>query len=207
MSVREYIGARYVPLFGRTGEDSIVWDNTGTYEPLTVVLYQGNSYTSRQYVPIGIDITNTDYWAETGSYNAQVEQYRNEVLSFDNRITTNASAISDVNDALPIADFDDINTVKNYIDDNISNVSADVSTLSDILPASAFSNVNTVKNYIDSSISESSGKNDFYYMENVDKPYIYIDATNGNDSNGDGTTNSPFASIEKAFDYARNKNW
>ena len=79
--------------------------------------------------------------------------------------------------------------------------------MSDILPASAFSNVNTVKNYIDSSISESSGKNDFYYMENVDKPYIYIDATNGNDSNGDGTTNSPFASIEKAFDYARNKNW
>lgn len=93
MAVRQYIGARYVPIFGRKGEDSIQWDNTGTYEPLTVVLYQGNSYTSRQFVPVGIEITNEDYWAETGNYNAQVEQYRQEVLGFDGRITQNASDI------------------------------------------------------------------------------------------------------------------
>lgn len=94
MAVRQYIGARYVPIFGRKGEDSIQWDNTGTYEPLTVVLYQGNSYTSRQFVPVGIDITNEDYWAETGNYNAQVEQYRQEVLGFDDRITENEGDIS-----------------------------------------------------------------------------------------------------------------
>ena len=93
MAVRQYIGARYVPIFGRRGEDSIEWDNTGTYEPLTVVLYQGNSYTSRQFVPVGIDITNEDFWAETGNYNAQIEQYRQEVLGFDERITQNASDI------------------------------------------------------------------------------------------------------------------
>ena len=52
MSVREYIGARYVPIFGRKGEESIIWDNSAPYEPLTVVLHQGNSYTSRQFVPI-----------------------------------------------------------------------------------------------------------------------------------------------------------
>ena len=88
MSVREYIGARYVPIFGRKGEESIIWDNSAPYEPLTVVLYQGNSYTSRQFVPIGIDILNQDYWAETGSYNAQVEQYRQEVLTFKGRLDT-----------------------------------------------------------------------------------------------------------------------
>lgn len=87
MAVRQYIGARYVPIFGRPEEQSIEWDNTGTYEPLTVVLYQGNSYTSRQFVPVGIDITNEDYWAETGNYNAQVEQYRREVLGFDGDIS------------------------------------------------------------------------------------------------------------------------
>lgn len=85
---RQYIGSRYVPIFGRVGEDSIAWDNTGSYEPLTIVLHQGNSYTSRQYVPAGVAITNTDYWAETGNYNAQIEQYRNEVLAFGNRIDT-----------------------------------------------------------------------------------------------------------------------
>ena len=76
MSVREYIGARYVPVF--VGE----WDNTKTYEPLSIVQYLGNSYTSRQYVPTGIAITNNDFWAETGNYNAQVEAYRAEVLQF-----------------------------------------------------------------------------------------------------------------------------
>ena len=43
------------------------------------MLYQGNSYTSRQYVPIGVDILNEEYWANTGNYNAQVEAYRQEV--------------------------------------------------------------------------------------------------------------------------------
>ena len=78
MAVREYIGARYVPIFGRVGEESIEWDNTKPYEPLTIVLNDGNSYTSRQYVPVGIDIDNEEYWALTGNYNAQVELYRRE---------------------------------------------------------------------------------------------------------------------------------
>ena len=90
MSVREYIGARYVPLFA----DPIDWDSTKTYEPLTVVYNQGNSYTSRQYVPAGIDISNDTYWAKTGNYNAQIEQYRSEVATFDDRITTNETAIT-----------------------------------------------------------------------------------------------------------------
>lgn len=77
----QYIGARYVPIFGRKGETTIEWDNNAPYEPLTIVLHEGNSYTSRQYVPTGIDITNTDFWAETGNYNAQIEQYRKEVES------------------------------------------------------------------------------------------------------------------------------
>lgn len=75
MAVTQYIGLRYVPLFA----DPLAWDNTRTYEPLTIVLYQGASYTSRQAVPTGIDISNEDYWALTGNYNAQVEQYRTEV--------------------------------------------------------------------------------------------------------------------------------
>ena len=80
VGTRQYVGARYVPIFGRRGEASIVWDNTAPYEPLTIVLYQGNSFTSRQYVPEGVEITNEEFWAETGNYNAQIEQYRQEVL-------------------------------------------------------------------------------------------------------------------------------
>lgn len=100
---RQYIGSRYVPIFGRVGEASCDWDNTGDYEPLTIVLYQGNSYTSRQFVPAGADINNTDYWVLTGNFNAQVEQYRLRLV--------------DVENAMPIADFDSTNTIKKYIDD------------------------------------------------------------------------------------------
>lgn len=87
--VREYIGARYVPVFANPAE----WDNTRGYEPLTIVLHQGNSFTSTQYVPTGVDIDNTEYWLETGNWNAQIEAYREEVLRFDGRITQNADGI------------------------------------------------------------------------------------------------------------------
>ena len=87
--VTQYVGARYVPLFA----EPLEWDKTKAYEPLTIVLYKGNSYTSRQYVPVGVELTNESFWAETGNYNAQVEQYRQEVKSFDGRITANANAI------------------------------------------------------------------------------------------------------------------
>lgn len=86
MAVREYIGARYVPLFA---DDP--WTNTVAYEPLTIVLNEGNSYTSRQYVPIGIDISNEEFWALTGNFNAQVEAYRKEVQDVKNGLETEIS--------------------------------------------------------------------------------------------------------------------
>lgn len=90
--VRQYIGARYVPLFADPAE----WDNTKTYEPLTIVLHKGNSYTSRQYVPTGIDINNNEYWALTGNYNAQVEAYRQTAQSALDKATTNETNINNI---------------------------------------------------------------------------------------------------------------
>lgn len=84
MATTQYIGARYVPLFA----EPIEWDKTKQYEPLTIVTHNGNSYTSRQFVPTGIEITNETFWALTGNYNAQIEQYRKEVTAYDGRITT-----------------------------------------------------------------------------------------------------------------------
>lgn len=91
--VRQYIGARYVPLFADPAE----WDNTKTYEPLTIVLHKGNSYTSRQYVPAGIDINNNEYWALTGNYNAQIEAYRAETQANTSKFA--AMGIDNTNDA------------------------------------------------------------------------------------------------------------
>lgn len=76
-TVREYIGARYVPVFA----NPLQWSSENTYEPLTIVTDQGNSYTSTQYVPAGIELTNETFWVNTGNYNAQIEAYRQEVLN------------------------------------------------------------------------------------------------------------------------------
>lgn len=112
--VREYIGARYVPVFA----DPVEWSDTRAYEPLTIVTYQGASYTSARYIPTGIPISDESYWVRTFDFDAQVEAYRTETrkvasdlanetqarISGDdglsNRISAEATARQDADDAL-----------------------------------------------------------------------------------------------------------
>lgn len=135
VGTRQYIGARYVPLFGRKGESSIAWDNTKPYEPLTIVTYNGDSYTSRTYVPTGIDILNTDYWVLSGAYNAQVEAYRQEVVQLQ---TDWGEWKSDTEDDL-----------EQWKSDTIEDFEEAIDNIPQILPSSAFSSSKTVKSYID----------------------------------------------------------
>lgn len=120
MAVTQYIGSRYVPLFA----DPIEWSSANTYEPLTIVLHEGNSYTSKQAVPKGIDIANESFWAETGNYNAQIEAYRRETAraqeTADEAENAAQSAQSDIDTLLPKSAFSENLTVKKYIDDSIN---------------------------------------------------------------------------------------
>ena len=70
---RQYIGARYVPILGGA------WDRNKSYEALTIVQANNNSYTSKKQVPPGVDITNSEYWVVTGNFNGQVEEYRQQL--------------------------------------------------------------------------------------------------------------------------------
>lgn len=106
--VRQYVGARYVPMFANPLE----WSDTREYEPLTIVTWQGNSYTSMQYVPTGIEITNTAYWALTGNFNAQVEAYRAEVKAVSAQVEVYRAEVKDVSTKVEayraeVEDFDD----------------------------------------------------------------------------------------------------
>ena len=78
---RQYVGARYVPKI--MGE----WNKALQYEALSVVTYMGNSFTSKVPVPANVEIDNTDYWINTGNYNAQVEAYRKETEDVANDLT------------------------------------------------------------------------------------------------------------------------
>ena len=89
-----YVGHRYVPkIFGE-------WDKSKNYEALSIVTHQGVSYTSRQGVPVGIEIENGDYWVATGNYNTQVENYRSEVKEIKKTLVDVSSSIDETNDNL-----------------------------------------------------------------------------------------------------------
>lgn len=68
MAVRQYIGARYVPLYA--GD----WDSTKNYEPLTIVTdANGNSFTSIKDVPAGTALTDRNYWIQTSSFSGAID--------------------------------------------------------------------------------------------------------------------------------------
>ena len=147
MAVTQYIGARYVPLFA----DPMQWDSTKTYEPLTVVYNEGNSYTSRQYVPAGIQIDDDAYWALTGNYNAQIEQYRAEVAQYDGRIK-----VVEGDTAQLKTDVSQLKTGTEQLDTELTETKADVAantssitsineTLTTIAPLDAVPTMNSTK--------------------------------------------------------------
>ena len=163
-----YTGMRYVPIIGRRGESSAAWDNTAPYEPLTIVTYSNESYTSRQYVPAGVAITNTDYWVKTGAYNAQIAELQDAlpIAQFDSENTVK-DYVDELASFIPATDFDNDNTVKAYIDgfadllpssafDSVNTVRGAINEVKDVLPFTDFDDTNTVKKYIDDNLGLST---------------------------------------------------
>ena len=143
MSVREYIGARYMPVFS----DPIQWDAANSYEPLTVVMNLGTSYVSRRSVPAGIPVTDENYWVRWADYNAQLEEYIRQVNLYSERITTLEGDVSNIEgDVSNIeGDITDIDTAitaiqaDNWVTEN--RIEADAVTTAKIADA----NVTTAK--------------------------------------------------------------
>lgn len=78
---RQYIGARYVPQFFNNPDNSWNWMPGIQYEPLTIVKYADNSYTSKKLVPgtVGTPNLNPDYWALTGNTSGAVAALQEQV--------------------------------------------------------------------------------------------------------------------------------
>lgn len=115
----QYIGSRYVPIFA----DPIEWDIHRSYESLTIVTHDGESYTSKCNVGPGIDITNTRYWAKTGAYNAQVEQYKNEVKDLSSQVSGFASDNTEFREKIDQYDKDNA-AMKNQVAEDKARVDA-----------------------------------------------------------------------------------
>ena len=82
MSNLQYIGARYVPAFYENPDTGDMdWKSGVGYEPLTVVTYNSDTYTSKIPVPssVGDPASNPTYWAKTADYNAALQALQNSV--------------------------------------------------------------------------------------------------------------------------------
>lgn len=89
MSVHQYIGARYVPYYYENSLDptSTEWEPNVHYEALTVVtLSNGHSYISKKDVPdtIGTPASNAEYWLDTGSDNAYIQNLQDQIDIINN---------------------------------------------------------------------------------------------------------------------------
>lgn len=112
-----YIGSRYVPIFDGN------WDNTKVYEPLTIVNYNGGSYTSKQTVPAGTLPTNTTYWALTGNYNGQIANLQQQITAIEGIIGDSSSGL--------VKDVDDIEATIDIINNTtIPDIQQDILDLS-----------------------------------------------------------------------------
>lgn len=64
--------------------DPIEWSNDRVYEPYTVVYDTdtSSSFVSLKEVPVETPLTNTEYWAKTADYNAQVQDVQNRLPGY-----------------------------------------------------------------------------------------------------------------------------
>jgi hypothetical protein len=162
MSTQEniFIGRRYIP------KQCGGWDSSlnTEYENLSVVQWQGKSYTSKGTVPKGIDIENIQYWISSADYNAQVAIYEKNVSDYHqftidqiNSINTgNTTFQNNVNTS--IDDFKtSVNssntTFKNDINDDIITFKTSVNADNTTFKNGINGDVETFKTSVNTSIS------------------------------------------------------
>lgn len=79
--------------------DPIQWDITSQYPRNTVVITKtGDGYMSVQPVPVGVDITNTDYWTKIGNFSELWLNVKLGITKIDEGLNDTCSEARAVND-------------------------------------------------------------------------------------------------------------
>ena len=186
-----YIGQRYVPkVMGQ-------WNSTQDYEGLSIVIHQGDSYTSKKHVPAGIDIHNEEFWVITGNYNAQIADYQNRVSIVEDKIDEKADT------SYVESEVSTLGTLINQKADT-TYVEGEVSTLGTLINQKA--DTSYVQGEVSTLNTSINQKADTTYVDDeLDKratktttSITYHVATNGNNNNTGTSPNNAFRTIAKA---------
>lgn len=121
-----YVGKRIVP------KHCGYWDNAKEYEMESVVYDRasGNSYISRKTVPVGTDISQTEYWALCSDFNMQMDLLEQHItqseaaIKADNDATE--AAIRQDNDATESAIRQDNAATRQHVDESLEETTTDL---------------------------------------------------------------------------------
>lgn len=168
-----------------TFADPIQWDITEQYTALMMVIdSDGTAYLSKQPVPAGVDISNTDYWMPIFNYDDNINQLRSQIAynAGDSATTTEDltagdlvfwhgliyKTLSDIpaGSALIVGSNiekytvnDKFNDIQTEID-NIPDYSADIQNLNDRIDDEITNRVNAVSDEENARIAADNAIND-----------------------------------------------
>ena len=78
-----------------TFADPITWDITDQYTALTIVIdSDGTAYLSKQPVPAGVDISNTNYWLPVFNYDDNINELRDQIAYNARESATTGEALT-----------------------------------------------------------------------------------------------------------------
>lgn len=142
--------------------DPIQWDISKQYEQFTIVMDNNNAYLSIQPVPLGIQISNTDYWSKIFDL-SQIFDDLKDAISFNDDGNSTTSSVNRstgslvwLNDKLHIvltdinqgADYTESNVAETSIEEIISNIAQQITTLANNTSAHFLTLENTVADKI-----------------------------------------------------------
>ena len=174
----KYVGNRCIPMpMGN-------WDKNKEYENLSVVLASnGDSYTSKKNVPKGIELSDTEYWAISSRFNAQLEVQKkriDNIVALPDGSTTGDAELTDIRVG---ADGVTYNTAGTAVREQVSSLKEDLNAY----VKGSFVNVPlffTNGGYIDKDTGELVQYDNWKYTDFIDiserdnnKIYVNTDST------------------------------
>lgn len=93
------------------------WNQANSYDYYDVVQVDGTSYIAVQDVPVGTEITNTEYWAKWNDPNAQLETLQDAINTFTSKIETIDTDIDEINTSI-----DSLSTSIDGVSDSVSDI-------------------------------------------------------------------------------------
>lgn len=110
----------------------VEWNTTNTYEVNMIVFVGKRAYTAIQDVPAGIQITNTDYWSETGVPFVDLADIRQHLNQLDEDVDDLGDSVSAIDGRVSI-NSGNIATLTSDLATATQNLNAATQTLNNIM--------------------------------------------------------------------------